>query len=220
MWAREKILIMQIIQRIYIYYFEANPIFYMKLRKKLQKNNYFGYKIQNIGIGLKEEKLTYYYDTQSFVEKSAVGNISRVSSKKIAVKPLDQLINSSIKIDFLKTDIEEYDYFALAGAMKLIPGIMFLQFELGIGAKSEKFIVTNQSYIDLLEPYFELYILKDEKNPIWLKNPAEKLLLQLTPDLLHLISYLQVAGYGFNIFCINKKFELGPDISSNIGILK
>jgi len=207
---------MQTILLIYIYYFEANPIFYIKLKKKLKQNKYFGYEIHNIGIGLKKEKLHYYHDTQSFVEKSAVGTILSARFKKIDMKPLNELIDLTTEIDFLKTDIEEYDYFALAGAMKLIPGINFLQFELGIGAKSDNFVVTNQSYIDLLDPYFELYILKDEKNPIWLKNPTEKLLLKLTPDLLHLISYLQVAGYGFNIFCINKKFKLGSDIITNI----
>lgn len=39
------------------------------------------------------------------------------------------------RIDFLKTDIENYDYFALLGLKSYLKKIKFIQFELGLGAK-------------------------------------------------------------------------------------
>ena len=118
--------------------------------------------------------------------------------------------NIQIKnIDFLKTDIEEYDYFALKGLGNLLLNCKYIQFELGIGAPYNGDVVKNDNYYDLLEN-FQLFIVKDENNPIWKKKISKSDLIVLNQQSKKLIELAQKKGIGFNIFCLNKKLTSFP----------
>lgn len=108
------------------------------------------------------------------------------------------------QIDFLKTDIEMNDYFALLGLGKLLDEILFIQIELGIGAEFEGAYVTNTSYYELLEKKFYLYICKDENNSLWSNFGLTLDLVKLNHRAKDFIKFAQKNGEGFNIFGVNK----------------
>lgn len=188
---------------INIFLIEANPIFAKTLKEKLEKidgNNF----VLNVGVGLEPSKMFYFFDTQSFVLESHVGNSSKVKSKeRIEICTLDSFVDLIEFCDFYKSDIEEMDFYALLGGQILLKNVHFIQFELGLGMPFSGRKVENQDYWDLLEPNFYLYLLKDE-NPVWKTLPNLPLLLELDDSLKQIISILQGAGYGFNIVGVNK----------------
>ena len=200
-----------------VFMFEANPAFVSKLRAitpSIDQNNF----IFNVAIGKEPGNLYYYYDTQSFIKKSNVGNISRYkSAKPIEVRTLDSYSEIIPDIDFLKTDIEEMDFYALLGASTFLPKIRFIQFELGLGMPYLDRTVSNSDYWELLEPSFDLFILEDEANPIYKAIPNLPLLLTLNSEAKIVVNILQKLGYGFNIVGINRDYKIPQTILSNIG---
>jgi FkbM family methyltransferase len=203
-----------------VFMFEANPAFVKKLRTltpSLGKDNF----VFDVAIGKEPGNLYYFYDTQSFVAKSSVGNVSKFrSTKPIEVRTLDSYTGIISNIDFLKTDIEEMDFYALLGASSFLPEIHFIQFELGLGMPHQGRTVENLDYWELLDSSFDLFILKDEANPIWKTFPSLPLLLTLNQEAKILVSILQKLGYGFNIIGINKGFGIPESLLNNIGSLK
>ena len=200
-----------------VFMFEANPAFVSKLRAitpSIDQNNF----IFNVAIGKEPGNLYYYYDTQSFIKKSNVGNISRYkSAKPIEVRTLDSYSEIIPDIDFLKTDIEEMDFYALLGASTFLPKIRFIQFELGLGMPYLDRTVSNSDYWELLEPSFDLFILEDEANPIYKAIPNLPLLLTLNSEAKIVVNILQKLCYGFNIVGINRDYKIPQTILSNIG---
>lgn len=200
-----------------VFMFEANPAFVSKLRAItpfIDQNNF----IFNVAIGKEPGNLYYYYDTQSFIKKSNVGNISKYkSAKPIEVRTLDSYSEIIPDIDFLKTDIEEMDFYALLGASTFLPKIRFIQFELGLGMPYLDRTVSNSDYWELLEPSFDLFILEDEANPIYKAIPNLPLLLTLNSEAKIVVNILQKLGYGFNIVGINREYKIPQTILSNIG---
>ena len=67
----------------------------------------------------------------------------------------------------------------------------------------------NDNYYDLLEN-FQLFIVKDENNPIWKKKISKSDLIVLNQQSKKLIELAQKKGIGFNIFCLNKKLTSFP----------
>ena len=203
-----------------VFMFEANPAFVSKLRSitpSIGENNF----IFNVAIGREPGNLFYFYDTQSFVEKSSVGNISKYkSARPIEVRTLDSYSGIISNIDFLKTDIEEMDFYALLGARLFLPKIHFIQFELGLGMPHLERTVENTDYWELLESSFDLYILRDEANPIWKTFSNLPLLLTLDEQAKITVNILQTLGYGFNIVGVNKDFGTPQSIFDNVGRLK
>ena len=199
--------------------FEANPAFASKLKAltpSIGKDNF----VFNVAIGREPGSLYYFYDTQSFVEKSSVGSISRYKSiKPIEVRTLDSYSKLIPEIDFLKTDIEEMDFYALLGASQFLPKISYIQFELGLGMPHLGRTVQNHDYWELLDSNFELFILKDEANPIWQTFPNLPLLLTLNQEAKTIISILQRLGHGFNIVGINRGVGKSDSLVVNIGQL-
>ena len=68
------------------------------------------------------------------------------------------------RIDFLKTDIEQYDYFTLTRLKRYFKNLKFIQFELGLGAKlifeSQKKCfqyIGIKHYLNLLKKNFVLF---------------------------------------------------------------
>ena len=197
-------------ENLFIHYFEPNPYFCRILSKKLSTGSR-DFKLNNIGLSDKEEQLYYYHDSQSFLEISAVKNKSYARSKnKIELKTLNSF--NFENIDFLKIDTEEFDYFVLKGATELLTKIKYLQFELGLAKIDNHKRLTNQDYFDLLNPNFDLYILRDENNPIWKANIEKRLLLKLEGDLFRILIMLQSLGIGFNIVGINKNLKKIPNL--------
>ena len=202
-----------------VHMFEANPAFAKKLIEitpSLNKNSF----VYNCAIGKDHGELYYYYDSQSFVLKSNMGNISRYKSNTpIEVRTIDSFSTVIKQIDFLKTDIEEMDFYALLGAKNTLPRVHFIQFELGLGMSYMDRKVANIDYWELLEPNFDLYVLRDEANPIWKANDSLPLLLRLTLELKIVIEILQVTGVGFNIVGINKLKGTPESLKTFIGHL-
>ena len=202
-----------------VFMFEANPAFASKLRTltpSIGKNNF----VFNVAIGKEPGSLYYFYDTQSFVEKSSVGNVSKFkSTKPIEVRTLDSFSSVISNIDFLKTDIEEMDFYALLGASSFLPKIHFIQFELGLGMPHVGRTVENSDYWELLGSSFDLFILRDEANPIWETLPELPLLLVLDQEAKILLKILQKLGNGFNIIAINKSLGIPESLLNNIGQL-
>jgi FkbM family methyltransferase len=203
-----------------VFMFEANPAFVSKLMTltpSLGKDNY----ILNVAIGKEPGSLYYFYDTQSFVAKSSVGNVSKFkSTKPIEVRTLDSFSEIISNIDFLKTDIEEMDFYALLGASSFLPKIHFIQFELGLGMPHLGRTVENSDYWELLDSSFDLFILRDEANPIWKTYPNLPLLLVLDQGAKILVNILQNLGYGFNIIGINRSLGMPESLLNNIGHLR
>jgi len=203
-----------------VFMFEANPAFVAKLTTltpSIGEDNF----IFNVAIGREPGSLYYFYDTQSFVSKSNVGNVSKFkSTKPIEVRTLDSFSGIISTIDFLKSDIEEMDFYALLGASLFLPKIRFIQFELGLGMPHLGRFVENSDYWELLDSSFDLFILRDEANPIWKTFPNLPLLLTLDQEAKILVSILQKIGYGFNIIGINKSFGIPEPLFNNIGQLR
>ena len=199
--------------------FEANPIFASELAQKLveiKDNNH----VFNVGIGREKTDMYYYYDTQSLRAESKVGNSSQVrSKKKIEVMRLDNWISDFGVSNFLKSDIEEMDFYCLLGAGQLLSNIHFLQFELGLGMPFNGGFVENQDYWSLLEPNFHLFILRDESNPIFKTFLTLPLLLTPNTNSKMLIPILQSTGVGFNIVGIHKQKGIPARLESCIGTL-
>ena len=118
------------------YLFEANPNYFNLLKQKTSK---FKEKLvlENLAVGEEEKFVNYYEDSESILKNTtAVKDSKKELPSKIKMIRLDSYFkNIQIKnIDFLKTDIEEYDYFALKGLGNLLLNCKYIQFELGIGA--------------------------------------------------------------------------------------
>ncbi len=112
----------------------------------------------------------------------------------------------------MKTDIESYDYFALVGCGEFISKCRYIQFELGIGAPLSDTTVSNEHYWILLDKWFDLYILKDENNPMWSSGIVDSNLVRLDDAAKVAIKLAQKTGVGFNIVGVNR--SMASDLGS------
>lgn len=193
--------------------FEANPKFFKKLLINLKKYDE-NIVAENLAVGAKNGSVDYYLDSESVLKNTTAvkSSTKKLKNSLRMVRLDDYFFKSGIdKIDFLKTDIEEYDYFALIGLGQMLDACKFIQFELGIGAPLGTEKVSNNSYFSLLENSFYLYIVKDENNPLWRKKLVRAELLYLDMEAKKVIATAQRRGVGFNIFCVNRK--INPDIN-------
>jgi len=203
-------------RNIRYYLFEANPSHFKRLMKNLRGYSDSIYAF-NLAVGERCGLVDYFEDSESvLIDTTAVKNSKARLNAPIKMVRLDShLGNIGVKqIDFLKTDIEEYDYFALIGAGHLIQSCKYIQFELGIGAPLHDRFVTNEDYYSLLGVDFDLYILKDEFCPIWSDGLVTETLIRLDETSKAVISELQKDGIGFNIVGVKK----GVNLPSNIKI--
>lgn len=199
---------------ILYFLFEANPKFYRILCNKLKEFNE-NITAENFAIGERNGYVEYYEDAESVLKTTtAVFNSKKKLCDNVKMIRLDEyFVNAGIKqIDFLKVDIEEYDYFALIGLGHLLNNCRYIQFELGIGAPLNNGAVSNKDYYDLLEENFDLYLVMDENNPLWKKGLIRSDLLKLDENSKKIIEIAQKSGVGFNVFCVNR--NLKTDIES------
>jgi len=194
--------------------FEINPKFFKKLTKKVLKIPGEDITIENLGVAEKNGEMFYYSDSESVLQSTTgVHSSTRRSSLAFQVTSLDSYAGQAgiDTVDFLKTDIEEYDYFALLGFTKNIERCKFIQFELGIGAPFGTRRVENKDYFDLLSTCFNLFIVKDENNPLWNKEGVGGYkchLIALDYNSIQSLEKFQKTGVGFNVLAVNKKIEI------------
>jgi FkbM family methyltransferase len=199
------------------YLFEPNPKFFRKLVANLRPF-FEDITVENLAVSNKSGFCEYFEQYQT-IEKN-ISNPKQTKKPSTVVKMcrLDEYFAkiNLMQIDFLKTDIELHDYFALLGLGKLLDEILFIQFELGIGAEFEDGFVTNASYYELLEN-FDLYICADENNSLWSHFGLTLDLVKLDFRAKEFIDYAQKNGEGFNIFGVNKNRQsslIGLEIGS------
>jgi len=202
--------------------FEPNPRFYAKLTRNLKRYRE-DVRAESMAVGDDDGSIGYFEDAES-VLRHTTGVANSISEpRSIRLTRLDTycMLNGIDHIDFLKTDIEEYDYFALLGAGDLLPRCRFIQIELGINAPLAKGVVTNEHYYTLLEPHFDLYIVRDENNPLWRKGSVTGDLIRLDAVTKAAIDKLQPTGVGFNLAGVNRAMnpDLGKLVISSLGKL-
>jgi FkbM family methyltransferase len=187
------------------YLFEANPKFYRKLVANLSPF-IENVTVENLAVSNKSGFCEYFEQHQTIVKHTLNAKQTKKPSAVVRMCRLDDYFSKiNLKqIDFLKTDIEMNDYFALLGLGKFLDEILFIQFELGIGAEFEDSFVTNSSYYELLESTFDLFICADENNSLWSHFGLTLDLIKLDHRAKEFIEYAQKNGEGFNIFGVNK----------------
>jgi len=204
--------------------FEINPKFFKKLTKKVLKIPGEDVTLENIGVAEKNGEMFYYYDSESVLQSTTgIHSSTRRSSQAFQVTSLDSYvknIGADTTVDFLKTDIEEYDYFALLGFSKNIKRCKFIQFELGVGAPFGNRRVENKDYFDLLYACFNLFIVKDENNPLWKGGVYICHLISLDYGSIPSLERFQKTGVGFNVLAVNKKIEIEKFDFDILGPLK
>lgn len=113
-----------------LYMFEPSLKTFNQLNINIQNNkNISSYKI---GLGDKEEKLKLYYD-EDFQGDSSILKKDSHLCEDIEIDTIDNFCrnNSIKKIDFLKMDVQGYEYNILLGAKKMLDNenIKYIQFE-------------------------------------------------------------------------------------------
>lgn len=198
--------------KITYFLFEANPKFYKRLISNLKPFKESIYS-ENLAIGERNGFVDYYENVESLFKNWAREDSNQKLKKPLKMIRLDDYFKNKLidEIDFLKTDIEGYDYFALIGLGNYIGKCKFIQFELGIGAPLGSGFVSNQDYFNLLEEFYDLYIIKDENNPLWMNGYASTDLIPIDDLTKKIINQAQLTDVGFNVFCANKM--IANDIS-------
>ena len=189
--------------------FEINPKFFKLLKKNISKFKKEKIFLNNFGVGNEESEVSYYLNSES-VLNSFSNKFESLFSKKLRIKTLKKYIseNSISKVDFLKTDIEGFDYFALLGLGEHLLNINFVQFELGIGAPFKNKFVKGEDYLSLFGEKFSFYLICDELNPIFNKIKDKVDLISFGKEDIKHITKIQSTGIGFNVLAIKNDFNI------------
>lgn len=104
--------------------FEPFPSTFQKLENNVGLNNFTSIKIENMALGEKDSILDMAIDSYSNSGGYRVYNPKHHKGKKtqkVAVISLDKyLMGSSTKVDFIKIDVEGYEYHVLSGGVKTL----------------------------------------------------------------------------------------------------
>jgi len=115
-----------ICQKGNVYAFEPIKKIFNQNKKSLLKNNFKNVTILKVGVGNKKEKSKIFFEKSLGSSSILLGN-KRKEGENIEINKLDNLIKE--KIDFIKMDIEGFEYFAFLGMEQLIdqfsPKIVF-----------------------------------------------------------------------------------------------
>lgn len=105
---------------------EANPVLAEEFRSRIFYNNIKNIILLNIGIGSSDgTKLSFHQSvgdnkgTSSFIENFSPENLNQIN---VLIRTLDSILSEHKirKVDFIKIDVEGYDYEVLEGARKII----------------------------------------------------------------------------------------------------
>ena len=150
----------------------------------------------------------YYGQSQSLFQNVMLPNDK---SKKIKVRQtrLDTFLFSQniSSVDFIKFDIEGGDYFGLLSLDDFLYKCKYLQFELGVGKSWNGMEITSQIYVNLLKPYFDLYLIRDNLNPFFSSAHNDIDLIKLDEKAIIAVDKCQDKFIGFNCFATAKNLH-------------
>jgi FkbM family methyltransferase len=139
-----------------LHMFEPSEKTFMELKKNIPLQNHFFY--HRIGLGDQVGNFEIYYDYETQGSTSLIKKGSK-HSEKIKMETLDSfcLKNAIESIDFLKMDIQGYEFQVLKGAKKMLEKgkIHRIQFELDESCIENRIFF--KDFWDLLHVDFDLY---------------------------------------------------------------
>ncbi len=189
--------------------FEINPRYFSILLKRLKSYKSENIVANNVGIGLNNSTETYNLNSESVIDRFP-NRILYLFSKKLRIITLESYFESHHldTVDFLKTDIELYDYFALKGLGQRLQNVKFVQFELGLGAPYSGRFITNIDYFLLFTNKQKFFFIMDENNPMFTDIPKNTYLISFEMVNLHHIEKVQATGIGFNVLAVRNDIEV------------
>ena len=199
-----------------VFLIEGNPYFYFILKVKCFFSFFFlggGSKIKASAINAfvspyDSDTTDYFGQSQSLFQNVMLPNDK---SKKIKVRQtrLDTFLFSQniSSVDFIKFDIEGGDYFGLLSLGDFLYKLKYLQFELGVAKSWNGMEITSQMYINLLKPYFDLYLIRDNLNPFFSSASKNIDLIKLDEKAMIAVDKSQDKFFGFNCFAVAKNLH-------------
>lgn len=139
-----------------LYMFEPSKKTYDKLARNISASN--NKIFQNIGLGDKNEILKIHYDTVEQGNASILAD-NKKYSEEVCIVTLDSFCvqNAIDNIDFMKMDVQGYEYNVLLGAKNLLAKgrIKFIQFEFDEPNINNR--VFFKDFWDLLSEKYDIY---------------------------------------------------------------
>jgi len=118
-----------------VHYFEPDPRYFGNFKIQPNKNSKSFF--NEFGLSNKNEELTYYPKTGSFIDRYSTLKWDDIydGQKVLPLKKASEYIetNKISTIDFLKLDVEGYEYNSLLGFEDYLSKIKIIQFEYGSG---------------------------------------------------------------------------------------
>lgn len=179
--------------------FEPHIEFIGDLKQKLRELDAdeipYNIKINEFGLGDKEEMGIYYEQIQSFVERPFDW---KMDERMYPLKTLDSYCKEKDidHIDFLKIDTEGYDYKILLGGSGILKNTKYVQVEWG-DVKRLADLLTDFNLYLMMEPVLER-VFKYKGLPV-------KLLMPLTDELIGILdNAISPTGAGGNLLGVRK----------------
>ncbi len=154
------------------------------------------------------ETTDYYGQSQSLFQNVMLPNDKKAKLEVRQTRLDTFLISQNISsVDFIKFDIEGGDYFGLLSLGEFLNKCKYLQFELGVGKSWKGTGITTQMYVNLLEPYFDLYLVRDDLNPFFDSVHKNIDLISLDEKAIIAVDKSQDKFFGFNCFATAKNLH-------------
>lgn len=154
--------------------FEPQPKTFDKLNRSVEKNKFTNCTVENFGLGSKDEELPFYENvagnngSSSFVKEKNSDNTKIVPN--LLIKNGDSVIDelSIDKLDFIKIDVEGFEYEVFKGIEKNIKKyspVILMEWDASTTGKD---FLTNDVFNTILSDY-QVFVL-EEKYPWWVRN--------------------------------------------------
>lgn len=137
-----------------LHLFEPSKFTFQNLKDNLNDN----YNFHQIGFGDKNEQLTLFYEKKNR-SSASIFNSNFTHSELIQLRTIDSFCeeNKISTIDFLKMDVQGFEFNILKGAKKMLRNnaIKFIQFEIDQPSIENKIFF--KDFWDLLSEKYDLY---------------------------------------------------------------
>lgn len=137
-----------------VYSFEPVPLTFNSLKKNLELNNLPNVKSNNIGFSNVREELTFYINQETSVSSSSENIEDNINAMEVKcqVQTLDEFDKlHSVKIDFIKCDVEGAELFVFQGGIDTISKYQPVIFTEMLRKWSSKFDYHPNDIISLLK---------------------------------------------------------------------
>ena len=190
-----------------LYLFEPNPRFAKKLKKTIKKIHPVNeVVVSEFGFGREKGMLTYYPDSQSFVQRSLHFQ-SEASALAYRIDTISNFCSSNNinKIDFLKIDVEGMELDVLLGGREIITKTCkYIQFEFASTMLDAK--IDPEDIYRFFSENFDLYLLRlDPGHPMY--GNTNQLLTPYSGALKIEIEACMRNAFGCNLFAIRKHLD-------------